>query len=180
MAEVPNDIVVVFDEAYFEYLDDPPDTLKFVRQGRDILVLRTFSKIHGLAGARLGYGIARPELIQVLQKTREPFNINGIAQAGAVASLADESHARETKRLTSEGRDFFEEEFSKMQLEFVPGVANFVLVKVGDGAAVFRALLKRGVIVRALTGYDFPGWVRISVGTMEQNRKCIAALREAL
>ena len=92
MADVPDEVVVVFDEAYFEYLDDPPDTLKFVRQERNVVVLRTFSKIHALANLRLGYGIARPELIRVLQKTREPFNTNGLAQTGAVAALADEAH----------------------------------------------------------------------------------------
>lgn len=180
MEEVPNEIVVVFDEAYFEYLDAPPDTLRFVRQGRNVVVLRTFSKIHGLANVRLGYGMARPELIKVLQKTREPFNVNGVAQAGAVASLADGAHQAETKRATDEGRNYLEGEFAAMRLPFVPSVANFVLVRVGDGKAVFQALLKKGIIVRALKGYKFPEWVRISVGTMEQNRKCVAALREVL
>ncbi|HEY2800051.1 MAG TPA: histidinol-phosphate transaminase [Chthoniobacterales bacterium] len=180
MKRVPNEIVVVFDEAYFEYLDDPTDTLRFVREGRNVIVLRTFSKIHGLAGARLGYGIARPEFIQVLQKTREPFNVNAIAQAGALASLADEVHQAETKCVTDEGRRYLEKEFSAMDLPFVPSVANFVLVRVGDGRAVFRALLEKGIIVRALNGYKFPKWIRVSIGTMEQNRTCITALREVL
>lgn len=180
MERVPNEIVVVFDEAYFEYLDEPPDTLKFVRDGRNVIVLRTFSKIHALANARLGYGIARPELIRVVQKTREPFNTSGLAQAGALAALADEAHQAETKRLTDEGRRYFEEEFAAMGLPFVPSAANFVLVRVGDGKATFDAMLKKGVIVRALSGYHLPEWVRISVGTMAQNRQCIAALREAL
>ncbi|MGH8093486.1 MAG: histidinol-phosphate transaminase [Chthoniobacterales bacterium] len=180
IADVPNDIVVVFDEAYFEYLDDPPDTLKFVRQERNVVVLRTFSKIHALANLRLGYGIARSELIQVLQKTREPFNTNGLAQAGAVAALADEAHQAETKRMTDEGRKYLEAECAALGLAFVPSVANFVLVQVGDGKAVFKALLRKGVIVRALSGYNLPEWVRISIGTMEQNRQCIAALREVL
>ena len=180
LKQMPNDIVVVFDEAYFEYLVAPPDTIRFVRENRRVIVLRTFSKIHGLAGARLGYGIAHPELIRVLQKTREPFNVNGIAQAGALAALTDEEHQAKTKRLTKEGREFLEEEFAQMNLPFVPSVANFVLVRVGDGKAIFKALLRRGVIVRALTGYNFPEWVRVSVGTMEQNRRCIAALREVL
>ena len=180
MENVPNEVVVVFDEAYFEYLEAPPDTLRFVRQDRNVIVLRTFSKIHGLANLRLGYGMARPELIKVLQKTREPFNVNGVAQAGALASLADETHQAETKRVTDEGRSYLESEFCAMELPFVPSVANFVLVQVGDGKAVFQALLKKGVIVRALKGYKFPEWVRISIGTMEQNRKCIAALREVL
>jgi histidinol-phosphate aminotransferase len=180
MASVPDDVVVVFDEAYFEYLDDPPDTLRFVRENRNVIVLRTFSKIHALAGVRLGYGIARPELIRVVQKTRTPFNTNGVAQAGARAALADEAHQAESKQVTDEGRRYLEHEFALLGLSFVPSVANFVLVKVGDGKAMFKALLKHGVIVRALSGYRFPEWVRISVGTMEQNRKCIAALREVM
>ncbi|MEO6872548.1 MAG: histidinol-phosphate transaminase [Chthoniobacterales bacterium] len=177
---VPKHVVVVFDEAYNEYLDHPPDTLKLVRQGRNVIVLRTFSKIHGLASLRLGYGIAHPEFIRVLQKTREPFNVNGVVQAGAIASLADEEHQRATKQLTDEGRKFLEGEFAAMQLRYVPSVANFVLVHVGDGKAVFEKMLKKGVIVRALKGYKLPEWIRISVGTMEQNRKCIVALREVL
>ena len=180
ITEVPDDVVVVFDEAYFEYLDDPPDTMKFVRQERNVIILRTFSKIHALANARLGYGIARAELIRVLQKTREPFNINGLVQAGAVAALADEAHQAETKRITDEGRNYLEREFAALGLRFVPSVANFVLVNVGDGKAIFKAMLKKGMIVRALGGYKLPEWVRISVGTMEQNRQCVAALREAV
>jgi histidinol-phosphate aminotransferase len=180
MAEVPNNVVVVFDEAYFEYLDNPPDTIRFVRQERNVIVLRTFSKVHALANARLGYGIARAELIRVLQKTREPFNTNGLVQAGAIAALADDAHQAETKRITDEGRNYFEREFAALGLRFVPSVANFVLVNVGDGKAIFKAMLKKGVIVRALGGYKLPEWVRISVGTMEQNRQCIAALGEAM
>lgn len=177
---VPVNVVVVFDEAYFEYLDDPPDTLRFVRDGRNVAVLRTFSKIQGLASLRIGYGIARPEMIQVLQKARQPFNVNGLAQAAALAGLEDEEHRRETKRITDEGRAYLQKEFTAMKLRFVPSAANFVLVNVGDGAKIFRALLDRHIIVRALKGYHLPEWVRISVGTMEQNRRCIAALREVL
>jgi histidinol-phosphate aminotransferase len=180
MERVPNDIVVVFDEAYFEYLDVPPDTLKLVRDARNVVVLRTFSKIAGLANLRIGYGIARPELIEVLQKPRQPFNANGVGQAGALASLSDDAHQRETKRITDMGRAYLQEQFAVMKLPFVPSYANFVLVNVGDGQAVFKALLGHGIIVRALAGYDLKEWVRISVGTMEQNEKCIAALRAVL
>ena len=180
MSRVPDRIVVIFDEAYFEYVDHPPDTMRFVRGEKNVIVLRTFSKIHGLASLRLGYGIARPELIQVLQKTRQPFNVNGLAQVAGLAALSDDAHQRETKRVTDEGRVYLEKEFVAMKLEFVPSAANFVLVKVGEGAAVFRALLQRRIIVRALKGYNLPEWIRISVGTMEQNRKCVAALREVL
>ena len=177
---VPENVVVVFDEAYYEYLDDPPETLRFVRGGRNVVVLRTFSKIHGLASLRIGYGIARPELIEVMRKTRQPFNVNGIGQAAALAALTDDEHRLETKRITDKGRAYLQDQFRTMDLPFVPSAANFVLVKVGDGVNTFREVLKRQIIVRALKGYNLPEWIRISVGTMEQNRKCIAVLREVL
>jgi histidinol-phosphate aminotransferase len=180
MARVPERVVVVFDEAYFEYVDRPPDTLRFVRENRNVIVLRTFSKIMGLASLRVGYGIAPPELIKVLQKTRQPFNVNGIAQIGALAALEDDQHQQKTKSLTSEGREFLQGEFADMHLPFVPSAANFVLVKVGDGAAIFKKMLEHKIIVRALKGYRLPDWIRISIGTMEQNRKCISALRDVL
>ncbi len=178
--KVPPRVVIVVDEAYYEYLDDPPDSLRYIRDGRNVVALRTFSKIQGLASLRIGYGIARPELIQALHKVRQPFNVTGIAQAAALASLADDEHRRETKRVTDEGRAYLQNEFTAMNLPFVPSVGNFVLLKVGDGAKVFRALLERRIIVRALKGYKLAEWVRISVGTMEQNRQCIAALKEIL
>ncbi len=180
VAELPERIVVAFDEAYFEYVEAPPDTLKFIRERRNVIVLRTFSKIQGLASLRVGYGMAHPELIQVLQKTRQPFNVNGLGQIAAVAALGDEAHVRETKRVTDEGRAYLQEECASMQLEFVPSAANFVLVRVGDGAAVFKQLLQRQIIVRALKGYNLAEWVRISIGTMEHNQRCIAALKEVL
>ena len=180
MERVSPNIVVVFDEAYYEYLDSPPDTLRFICAGRNVVTLRTFSKIQGLANLRVGYGIARPELIQVLQKTRQPFNVSGLAQTAALAGLNDDAHRLETKRITDEGRAYLQKEFAALGLRFVPSVANFVLVNVRDGAKIFRALLERRIIVRALKGYNLAEWVRISVGTMEQNRRCIAALKEIL
>jgi histidinol-phosphate aminotransferase len=180
IARVPDQVMVIFDEAYFEFLDHPPDTLQFVRKRRNVVVLRTFSKIHGLAGLRIGYGIARTELIQVLQKVRQPFNVNAIAQVAALAALDDEKHASETKGIVDQGRAYLQEQFAAMNLRFVPAVANFVMVHVGDGPTVFKDLLARKIIVRPLKGYQLPEWVRISVGTMEQNQKCIAALKEIL
>jgi histidinol-phosphate aminotransferase len=180
MARVPENIVTIFDEAYFELLNDRPDALRYVREGRNVVVLRTFSKIHGLASLRVGYGIASRDLIDVLQKTRQPFNVNGIAQAGALAALTDRAYQRKTKEVVDAGRAYLEEQFRDMQLGFVPGAANFVMVNVRDGAAVFKKLLAHKIIVRPLKGYNLPEWVRISVGTMEQNKKCIAALKEVL
>jgi histidinol-phosphate aminotransferase len=180
VSRVPEQVIVVFDEAYFEFLDNPPDTLRFVREGRNVIVLRTFSKIHGLAGLRIGYALARPDVIDVLHRTRQPFNVNSIAQAGALAALEDETHLRETKRVIDEGRAYLQEQFAEMKLLFVRGAANFVMVNVGDGCAVFEKLLRRKIIVRPLKGYGLPEWVRISVGTMEQNKKLIAALNEVV
>jgi histidinol-phosphate aminotransferase len=180
MSHVPERVVVVFDEAYFEFLDRPPDTLQFVREGRNIVVLRTFSKIHGLAGLRIGYAVGPADLVQVLHRTRQPFNVNSIAQVGALAALADDEHLRETKRTVDEGRAYLHEQFSKMNVRFVPGTANFVMANVGDGHAIFEKLLRQGVIVRPLKGYNLPEWIRISIGTMEENKKLVAAFKEVM
>jgi histidinol-phosphate aminotransferase len=180
MSRLTENVIVVFDEAYFEFLDRPPDTLRFVREGRNIVVLRTFSKIHGLAGLRIGYAVGPADLVQVLHKTRQPFNVNSIAQIGALAALEDDGHLQETKRVIDEGRAYLREEFSKMKIRFVPGTANFVMVNVGDGHAIFDKLLEQGIIVRPLRGYGLPEWVRISIGTMEENKKLVAALKKVM
>jgi histidinol-phosphate aminotransferase len=181
MDRVPPHVVVVFDEAYYEFLQEPPDTLKFVREGRqNVVVLRTFSKIQGLANLRIGYGIGSPELIGVLQKTRQPFNVNGIAQEGALAGLQDDEHQQKTRELTWAGRDYLQRQFAALGLEFVPSFANFVLVKVGDGRALFKKLLQTGIIVRDMTSYELPEWIRVSVGTMPQNERFIVELTKML
>lgn len=180
LARVPDAVITVLDEAYFEFQDEPSNTLCHVRDGRNVLVLRTFSKIHGLAGLRVGYGIARPELIEILQKTRQPFNVNGVAQVGALAALGDEEHLRKTKQIVDIGRAYLEKEFRAMKLRFSPSAGNFVFVNVADGAAVFKKLLAMRIIVRPLRGYNLPEWLRITVGTIEQNEKCIAALKKVL
>lgn len=180
MARVPEHVVVVFDEAYFEFLDVPLDTLKFVREGRNVCVLRTFSKIHGLAALRVGYGLASKPLAALLQKARQPFNVNAIAQAGALAALADQAHIEQTRAVNREGLAYYEDAFRARGLEFVPSVANFVLVNVGDGDRVFKEMLAQGVIVRAMRGYKLPGWVRISIGTAAENRRCLEVLDEVL
>jgi histidinol-phosphate aminotransferase len=178
MSRVPEHVMVVFDEAYYEFLDEAPDVLKYVRAGRNVVVLRTFSKIQGLANLRIGYGLAAPEIVEVLQRARQPFNANGIAQAGALAGMRDKAHMEATRRVTEEGRNFLQAEFLDMNLEFVPSHANFVLVRVGDGKKVFEALLRRGIIVRAMGSYGLPEWIRVSVGTMPQNTAFVAELRD--
>jgi histidinol-phosphate aminotransferase len=180
MARVPEHVVVVFDEAYFEFPENPPDTLKYVREGRNVCVLRTFSKIHGLAALRVGYGLASPSVANLLQKARQPFNVNAIGQAGALAAMADAEHIANTLQLNSAGMKFYENAFRQRGLEFVPSYANFLLVRVGDGDRVFREMLQQGVIVRAMRGYKLPDWVRISIGTTRENQRCIEVLDQVL
>jgi histidinol-phosphate aminotransferase len=180
MAKVPEHVIVVFDEAYFEFPDTPPDTLRYVREGRNVCVLRTFSKIHGLAALRVGYGLASQNVATLLQKARQPFNVNAIAQAGALAALADAEHIRKTLSVNRQGMSFYEKELTSRGLEFVPSFANFLLVKTGDGDRVFRDMLRQGVIVRAMSSYKLPEWIRISIGTGEQNQRCLEVLDSVL
>jgi histidinol-phosphate aminotransferase len=176
MDRLPEHVIAVFDEAYHEFPDNPPDTLKYVREGRNVCVLRTFSKIHGLAALRVGYGIAPEPLAELLQKARQPFNVNAIAQAGALAALADTNHASQTRELNRAGLAFYEKAFFGRGLEFVKSHANFILVRTGQGDQMFRDMLKQGVIVRAMSGYKLPEWVRISIGTQAQNERCLEVL----
>ncbi len=176
MDRLPEHAIAVFDEAYYEFPDNPPDTLKYVREGRNACVLRTFSKIHGLAALRVGYGVAPAHLAELLQKARQPFNVNAIAQAGALAAIADADHMEKTRQLNRAGLAFYEDSFRARGLEFVPSHANFILVRTGEGDRVFRDMLKQGVIVRAMSGYKLPDWVRISIGTQAQNQRCLEVL----
>jgi histidinol-phosphate aminotransferase len=180
--QVPANVLLVMDEAYIEFLSEPVDLVPLIRRGQkpNLLLMRTFSKIFGLAGLRLGYGVAQPELISALEKVRQPFNINSIAQAGALAALEDGEHVSKTRQNNAQGLQFFEQAFRQMGLEFVPSAANFVLVKVGDGQRVFNELQKHGVIVRPMGGYQLPEWIRISVGTAQENSRCLASLKKVL
>lgn len=180
--EVPPHILLVMDEAYVEFLKNALDLLPFIRRGDfpNLLLCRTFSKIYGLAGLRLGYGIGHPEFIAALEKTRQPFNINLVSQAAALAALDDTEHVQKTRANNSAGLAFYEAECRKLRIEYVPSYANFILIKVGDGKRVFQELQKRGVITRPMAGYGLPEWLRISVGTPQENQRCIDALREAM
>ncbi len=179
---VPANVLLVMDEAYVDFLEDGVDLLPLIRE-RDkpnLLLMRTFSKIFGLAGLRLGYGIGHPELIAALEKIRQPFNINSIVQAGALAALDDLPHLTKTRANNSVGLKLFEDAFRQMNLEFVPSAANFILVRVGNGLEIFNALQKRGIITRPMGGYQLPEWIRISVGTPDQNLRCLTAMKEVL
>ncbi len=180
MAKVPDHVIVVFDEAYYEFPDNPPDTLKYVREGKNVCVLRTFSKIHGLAALRMGYGLASKNVANLLQKARQPFNVNSIAQAGALAALADAEHVANTRAVNKAGMAFYEKAFAQRGLKYVPSFANFILVKTGEGDRIFRDMLKQGVIVRAMSGYKLPEWIRISIGTEKQNQRCMEVLDSVL
>ena len=177
---LPGHVVAVFDEAYHEFLEEPPDTVRYVREGRNVCVMRTFSKAQGLAALRIGYGLASGPVAGLLQRARQPFNANAIAQAGALAALRDDEHVARTVETNNEGLKLFHQAFEARGLRHVPSVANFVLVEVGDGDAVFQKMLKEGVIVRAMRGYKLAGWVRISVGTPSQNLRCLEVLDRAL
>ncbi|MGJ8697029.1 MAG: histidinol-phosphate transaminase [Verrucomicrobiaceae bacterium] len=173
---LPDHVVAVFDEAYYEFLPDAPDAIKHVKAGKNVVVMRTFSKAQGLSALRIGYGLAPDSIAGLLNRARQPFNANAIAQAAALASIQDEEHIAATVENNRIGVEFYESAFAERGWEYVPSVANFVLVKVGDGDRVFAELLKKGVIVRAMRGYKLPEWVRISVGTPEQNARCLEEL----
>jgi histidinol-phosphate aminotransferase len=179
---VPAHVVLALDEAYIEFLQEPLNLLPDILNGSrpNLLLMRTFSKIYGLAGLRIGYGIADAALISELEKIRQPFNINSVAQAGALAALDDDAHADKTRRLNRRGLKLYTRAFKKMGLEFVPSFANFILVKVGDGSRVFVEMQKRGIIVRPMGIYDLPEWIRISIGTPKQNERCVDNLAQVL
>jgi histidinol-phosphate aminotransferase len=179
---VPRDVVVVMDEAYAEYVedDDYPDSLAAVREGRNIVVLRTFSKIYGLAGLRIGYGVAPPALVDLVDRVRQPFNVNSLAQAGALAALGDHAHVERSRACNREGMKHLRRACDRLGLEVVPSWANFLLVRVGDGAGVYQKLLERGVIVRPMAVYGFPEHVRVTIGTAPENERFVAALTEVL
>jgi histidinol-phosphate aminotransferase len=180
--QVPDDVLLVLDEAYIEFLDAPLDLSALVRSGArsNLILMRTFSKIYGLAGLRIGYGIGHPEFITALEKVRQPFNANLLAQTAALAALDDDDHVRKTRSNNFGGLEFFAQAFRALKLEYVPSAANFILVRVGDGLSVFAAMQQQGVITRPMAGYQLPEWIRISVGTPRENERCLAALKKTL
>ena len=176
MRDLPPDVLVVFDEAYAEIAVEPmPETLGYVREERPVLVTRTFSKAYGLAGLRLGYGLAAPALIRALQQARQPFNVNLLAQVAGTAALDDDDFVRAGQELVREGRAFFEATCRRLGLEFVPSGANFILIKVGDGGRVFQEMQQQGVIVRPVGSYQLPEYIRITYGTPAENERCAKA-----
>ncbi len=179
---LPPHVVAVLDEAYLEVLPHAarPDLLRAVREGLPVFVLRTFSKGYGLAGLRIGYAVARPEGIGLLNRVRQPFNINAMAQAAALAALDDTAHLAATLDTVQAGLAQLEEGLRGLGLAWVPSRVNFLLVRVGSGREVFEALQRRGVIARPVDAYGLPAWIRVSVGTRAENARFLAALAEVM
>src|SRR6185436_9491877 len=183
MSKVPERTIVVFDEAYIEFAQGPdfPDALGYVAQGRKVVVLRTFSKAASLAGLRVGYGVTDADAIALMNRIRQPFNVNSLAQAAALAALDDDAHVLECVRMIEAGRHFLYDEFKSIGLSYVPSRANFILVDVGRSASdIYQRLLKDGVIVRPLTPFGMESALRVTVGTPQENRRLIKALRTVL
>jgi histidinol-phosphate aminotransferase len=183
LKKVPKSCLVVFDEAYFEYIKRPdfPETVKMLPDWPNVIILRTFSKIYGLAGLRIGYGIGHPDLIASIRKVRLPFNIGMLSQIGCQAALDDVRHIEASRQANQEGKEQLCRAFDKMKLSYVPSDGNFVLVdpKI-DSQLVFQELQKQGVIVRPVKNYGFPTALRVTVGTARQNRKFLSTLKKTL
>jgi histidinol-phosphate aminotransferase len=173
---LPSTVICVVDEAYADFADAHPDIRPLIAEGRSVIGLRTFSKAYGLAALRVGYGYSTAELAGLLDRIRQPFNVNTLAQVAAVAALDDQEFRDMTVRETRIGLKRLETGFAKLGLEFVPSQANFILVKVGDGARVFDALQRRGVIVRPLKLYEMPEWIRVTAGTAAENERLLTEL----
>lgn len=184
MAQTPENVLVISDEAYFEFADheeDYPDTLSYLTKHKNLIILRSFSKVMGLAGLRIGYAMAAPEIVKIMLKAREPFPVNRIAQAGALAAMDDAAFIEKTQRLNREGLGFYYDAFDAMGLTCYKSSTNFIMVDVGmDADFVFEELLKKGIIVRPLKSQGIKNGLRITVGLMEENHRVINALKEIL
>ena len=184
MARVPPHVVVVFDQAYCEYADAPdyPDTLRYIREGYNVISTRTFSKIYGLAGMRMGYGVAGKELIGYLLRTQPAFHSGRLALLAALASLEDDAYKRSTQQANAEGRGYLCRQFDRMGLRYLPSQANFIMLidLPFDVNAIDRALLQRGIILRPCAPFGLPQALRATIGTPEQNVRVIATLERVL
>lgn len=184
MDKIPDEVIVIFDEAYYEYVErrDFPRTLDYVLQGRKVILLRTFSKIYGLAGLRIGYGVAEKEMVELLDKVRQPFNVNALAQEGACASLDDEEHLLKSQQVNRDGKNFLYQVFRELGLSYVPSQANFILVDFGrEASEICQRVLYEGIILRPMTGLNLlPNYIRVTIGTDEQNQRLFSALKKIL
>jgi len=178
MEKVPEGVLVIVDEAYYEYISSPDyaDSMKYFKQGRDILILRTFSKIYGLAGLRIGYGIAKTSIITEMNKVRQPFNVNSLAQKAALAALEDKKHLARTKRTNERGKKYLYKEFKAMKINYIPTEANFIYIILEDDTAhqLYNDLLKQGVIVRPMG----PREIRVTIGLPNENKRLIDTMKK--
>ncbi|MCL2022543.1 MAG: histidinol-phosphate transaminase [Betaproteobacteria bacterium] len=182
LAKVPEHVAVVLDEAYGEYLahEDAYDAVAWIAEFPNLIVCRTFSKIYGLAGLRIGYGIAREAVAELMNRVRQPFNCNNLALAAAEVALADQEFVERSFALNRQGMRDVTAGFSRLGLEYIPSRGNFVTFRVHDSAVVNQRLLQSGVIVRPLAGYAMPEWLRVTIGTAKENDRFLTALAEAL
>ena len=183
---MPSNVVVVLDEAYNEYLapEQRYDAIAWVKRFPNMILSRSFSKAYGLAGLRIGYGVAQPALTDLLNRIRQPFNVNSLAQAAAIAAFQDSAFLQKGYELNRAGYTQLTKAFDQLGLQYLPSAGNFVLVKVGDddqaGGRINLALLKRGIIVRPVGNYGLPQWLRISIGLPEENAAFLDALKDIL
>jgi histidinol-phosphate aminotransferase len=179
---LPPYVIAVVDEAYFEFVTQPeyPDSVCWLGEFPNLVVTRTFSKIYGLAGLRIGYGVSHTQLADVLNRVRQPFNVNSLALACAAAALMDHGHVRDSVALNERGMRQLEAGFRKLSLEFIPSAGNFICARVGDATAIYEALLRQGVIVRPIANYGMPEHLRVTVGLETENARFLAALQKAL
>lgn len=179
MKRIPSHVLVIFDEAYGEYVTSPsyPRTPGYLHKGFNVAILRTFSKIYGLAGLRIGYGITKVEFVDMVNRVRQPFNTNVLAQVAALAALEDDSHVEMSRRINMEGKEWLYREFEKIGVKYIPTEANFIYFQAGeDGMAVFKAMLREGVIIRHIKG----PYLRVTIGLPEDNKRFIEALKKVL
>jgi histidinol-phosphate aminotransferase len=179
---LPADILVVLDEAYNEYLPEEKryDSVAWLKQFPNLIVSRTFSKAYGLAGLRVGYAFADAQVADMMNRVRQPFNVNSVAQAAAVAALGDEDFVRRTHELNRRGMAQITAGLARLGLEYIPSYGNFVSFRIGNGLRMYRRLLELGVIVRPVANYDMAEYLRVSIGTEPENDKFLAALQQAI
>lgn len=183
LGRVADDVVVVLDEAYYEYMSEDlkPDTRLLLSQYKNLIITRTFSKIYGLAGLRIGYSLSHPGIADILNRVRQPFNTNTLAQAAALAAIADEAHVASSIKSNTQGLQQYATAFNALGLNYIPSIANFIAVNINRPAMpVYDALLKRGIIVRPVANYNMPQHLRITIGSRVQNERVIGALGEIL
>lgn len=181
LAKVPQNVMVVLDEAYLEYNDNSVNTLTWLAKFPNLIICRTFSKAYGLAGLRVGYALSHPEVADLLNRLRQPFNVNSLALTAAVAALGDDDYLERAKAINEAGMLQYEQGFAALGLSYIPSKGNFICVDVGLPAAdVYEALLREGVIVRPVGGYGLPNHLRISIGLEQDNARCLIALGKVL